>query len=79
MTTAYWFAVHARITHRMGALGVSAKSLSDQAAVSRSTLSRRFVDPSTFYLDELERIASVLEVEPGWLWLGDAAGERSIV
>jgi len=65
--------ITARIIALRMAAGLSESRLADDSAIPRTTFKRRMVDPSSFTLAELESVAGVLGVEPGALWLGDAA------
>ncbi len=62
-----------RINALREAAGLSESRLADNSAIPRTTFKRRLVDPASFTLAEFERLAGALDVEPGWLWLGDAA------
>lgn len=62
-----------RIVTLKKAAGLSESRLADDSAIPRTTFKRRMVNPATFTLAEVERIAGVLGVNPGWLWLGDDA------
>ena len=62
--------VASRIRDRMTALDISVKALSDMAAIPRMTLTRRLTDPASLTLNELERIADVLQTSPVFLATG---------
>lgn len=62
-----------RITTLRQASGLSESRLADTSAIPRTTFKRRLVNPGTFTLAEMERLAHALEADPAWLWLGDAA------
>jgi transcriptional regulator with XRE-family HTH domain len=66
-----------QITTRINALreahGLSESQLADASAIPRTTFRRRLVAPGTFALDELVRLAEVLDTTPSYLWLGEAA------
>lgn len=66
-----------QITTRIKALreaaGLSESRLADNSAIPRTTFKRRLVNPATFTLAEVERLAKVLGTDPGWLWRGDDA------
>ena len=65
-------AVAQRVTNAIEASGMSVASVAEQAAVPRVTLIRRLSGASSFRLDELDRIAKVLDL-PTLAFLGDAA------
>lgn len=65
--------ITARIEALRQAAGLSESRLADNSAISRTTFKRRLVDPASFTLAEVERLARVLGVDPGWLWRGDEA------
>lgn len=62
-----------RITALRQASGLSESRLADSSAIPRTTFKRRLVNPATFTLGEMERLAEALEADPAWIWLGDAA------
>lgn len=62
-----------RINSLREASGLSESRLADVSAIPRTTFKRRLVDPSSFTLREIERLASALGTDPGWLWRGDDA------
>jgi hypothetical protein len=53
--------------------GLSHSGLAEKAGIPRMTLSRRMVDPATFTIGELERIAAVLGTTVEALVFGQAA------
>lgn len=62
-----------RINSLREASGLSESRLADDSAIPRTTFKRRLIDPGTFTLGEMERLAGVLGTDPGWLWHGDDA------
>lgn len=65
--------ITARINELRKAAGLSESRLADNSAIPRTTFKRRLVDPASFTLKELGRLAAVLGTDPGWLWHGDDA------
>jgi len=65
--------IAAQITALREAQGISETRLADNAAIPRTTFKRRLIDPDSFTLAELERVAGALGTDPAGLWLGDAA------
>lgn len=61
-----------RIEQQRVAAGLSETQLATMSAIPRMTLKRRMVDPSTFKMSELERVAAALDVTVLWL-IQDAA------
>jgi transcriptional regulator with XRE-family HTH domain len=62
-----------RIQALREAAGLSESRLADNSAIPRTTFKRRLVNPASFTLEEIERLADALDADPAWLWLGDAA------
>jgi transcriptional regulator with XRE-family HTH domain len=65
--------ITARISDLRTAAGLSESRLADSAGISRTTFKRRLGHPASFTLEEIERLAGVLDTDPSWLWRGDAA------
>ena len=65
--------ITARITTLREAAGLSETRLADNSAIPRTTFKRRLVNPASFTLAEVERLAEALSTDPGWLWRGDEA------
>jgi transcriptional regulator with XRE-family HTH domain len=65
--------ITARISDLRTAAGLSESRLADQSGISRTTFQRRLAHPAAFTLEEIERLARVLDVDPTWLWRGAAA------
>lgn len=66
-------AIATRITELMTARGMSETRLATESAIPRMTFRRRLVDPTSFTVAEIERVAAALDVTPQWLILGEAA------
>lgn len=65
--------ITARIEALRAARGLSESQVAQASAIPLTTFRRRMVAPATFTLEELEKVAAVLDIEPGRLWLGDVA------
>ncbi len=65
--------ITARILDLRTAAGLSESRLADNAGISRTTFKRRLANPTGFTLEDIENLARVLDTDPSWLWLGDAA------
>lgn len=60
----------ARLKSRVDEVGSNEKQLAESSGVARSTLQRRFLDPTAFTISELTAIATALDTTVEYLTLG---------
>ena len=59
-----------RVHHTLAINERTVSWLARTAGFSYTTLLRRLADPGTFQMNELERVATALNVDPAWLQTG---------